>query len=100
VQWWVGDPQVKTTPGTHKATWGSTVVVEATLVDAVNDGFEKYAQTEYTFKFPAKPACGDLLTLALTGSSTGGFVPLIAGALLLLGGAGIYFSRRLVTTSK
>lgn len=100
VQWWVGDPQVKTTPGIHKASWGSTVVVEATLVDAVNDGFEPGAKTEWTFTFPAKPACGDLLTLALTGSSTGGFVPLIAGVLLLLGGAGIYFSRRLVTTSK
>ena len=100
VQWWIGDPQVKTTPGTHKASWGSTVVVEATLVNSVADGFEKDAQTEYTFKFPAKPACGDLLTLALTGSSTGGFVPLIAGVLLLLGGAGIYFTRRLVATSK
>ena len=100
VQWWIGDPQVKTTPGTHKASWGSTVVVEATLVDPVNDGFAPETQTEWTFKFPAKPACGDLLTLALTGSSTGGFVPLIAGVLLLLGGAGIYFTRRLVTTSK
>jgi hypothetical protein len=100
VQWWIGDPQVKTTPGTHKATWGSTVVIQAKLVDAVNDGWEGDAQTAYTFKFPAKPACGDLLTLALTGSSTGGFVPWIAGALLLLGAAGIYFQRRLVTAKK
>ena len=98
VQWWIGDPKVKTTPGTHKASWGSTVVVEATVV-STNDGLEK-SPAVWTFKFPAKPACGDLLTLALTGGSTGGFVPWIAGTLLLLGGAGIYFKRRLVTTSK
>jgi hypothetical protein len=102
VQWWIGDPQVKTAAGTHKAGWGTTVVIQAKLADPKNDGWEKDAQTAYTFKFPAKPACGDLLTLALTGSSTGGFVPWIAGAalLLLMGGAGIYFRRRLVTATK
>ena len=100
VQWWIGDPQVQTTPGTHKASWGSTVVVQAKLADPVADGFEKDAQTAYTFKFPAKPACGDLLTLALTGGSTSGSVLWIAGTLLLLGAAGIYFQRRLVTAKK
>ena len=99
VQWWIGDPQVKTTPGTHKASWGSTVVVEATVVDPINDGLETNPAV-WEFKFPAKPACGDLITLALTGSSPGGFVLGIAGALLLLGGAGIYFQRRLVTAKK
>ncbi len=48
VQWWIGNPQakapqVKTTPGTHMASWGSTVVVEATVVDPINDGLEKSA---------------------------------------------------------
>ncbi len=99
VQWWIGDPQIKTTPGTHKASWGSTIVVEATVVDPVHDGIDPSPAT-WTFKFPAKPACGDLITLALTGSSPGGFVPWIAGALLLLGGAGLYFQRRLVTAKK
>ena len=96
VQWWIGDPQVTTTPGTHKASWGSTVVVEATVVDPVNDGLET-SPAVWTFTFPAKPACGDLLTLALTGSTGGLVIPLIASGLLLLGGAGIYFQRRLGT---
>jgi hypothetical protein len=70
------------------------------LVDPVHDGFAPESKTAWTFKFPAKPACGDLVTLALTGGSTGGFVPWIAGGLLLLGGAGIYFQRRLVAAKK
>ncbi len=40
VQWKIGDPQTNIAPGTHNATWGSTVEVEATLVDTENnDGF-------------------------------------------------------------
>ena len=46
------------------------------------------------------PADTPIITLALTGGSMGGFVPWIAGAMLLLGAAGIYFQRRLVTASK
>jgi hypothetical protein len=102
VQWKLGNPGVNTTPGVHKAEWGSTVIATATLVNPVLDGFAPETQTAWTFKFPAKPACGDLVTLALTGLSTGGFVPWMAGGslLLLLGGAALYFRRRLVTATK
>jgi hypothetical protein len=100
VQWKVGDPQTNTTAGVHQASWASTVKVEATLVDPVNDGFAPEQQTTWEFTFPAKPtACGDLITLALTGA-TGGSVLWIAGALLLLGGAGIYFTRRKLAATK
>ena len=100
VQWKIGDPQVNKTAGVHQATWGSTVKVEATLVNDVYDGFAKETKTEWEFIFPAKPtACGDLSTLALTGT-TGGFVLWIAGAMLLLGGAGIYFTRRRLAAQK
>jgi hypothetical protein len=69
-------------------------VVEATVVDPIHDGLEN-SPAVWTFKFPAKPACGDLITLALTGASPATIIPLIAGTLLLLGAAGIYFQRRL-----
>ncbi len=83
-------------PGTYQASWGSTVTATATLVDPELDGFAPEQKTVWDFPFPAKPAtCGDLVTLALTGA-TGGFVLWIAGAMLLLGGAGIYLTRRLI----
>jgi hypothetical protein len=97
VQWVVAaSPAVNKAPGTYDAEWGSTVIATATLVDPVHDGFAPEQKTVWTFPFPAKPAtCGDLVTLALTGA-TGGFVLWIAGAMLLLGGAGIYLTRRLI----
>ncbi len=100
VQWKMGDPQANTTAGVHQASWNTKVEVEATLVDPINDGYAPETKTEWEFNFGAKPAaCGDLSTLALTGA-TGGFVLWISGAMLLLGGAGIYFARRRLATQK
>lgn len=101
VQWVVAaSPAENKDPGTYTAAWGTTVTATATLVDPVNDGFAPEQKTVWTFPFPAKPAtCGDLVTLAFTGA-TGGFVLWIAGAMLLLGGAGIYLTRRLIVAKR
>lgn len=99
VQWVLNDTD-EVDPGTHTAKWGETVKITATLPDPINYGFDEGQQTEWNYTFTAAPKDCNLVALALTGLSTGGFVPWIGGALLLLGGAGIYFQRRLIAAKK
>lgn len=90
VLWFVdGDPAAA---GTYPVMAPGTVHVTA-QADGPEYGLEFEAQTAWTFTFTAAEACGDLVTLAMTGAQgTSGL--LASSILLLLGGAFLALNRR------
>ena len=86
-----------TKAGTYKVSTASTVMVHAEVVDSTY-GWEDGAQTDWTFKFTNTAEC--LPTLAFTGSSGDSTGLMLAGVLLLIGGAVIAFERRFRTNLK
>ncbi len=104
VVWYQDIDGVKTqeNPGTYKVNSGSTVKIHAELLDA-NYGWEDDAQTEWTFTYASSADCLATLalpTLAFTGSAGGPSGLLLAGGLLLIGGAVIAFERRFRASAK
>jgi hypothetical protein len=79
--------------GTHVVTGSASVTVVATAVGP-DFGFGEGTQTEWTFQFTAPTGCGDLDTLALTGTEGVSFLA-AAGALTLAGGILLLSASRL-----
>ena len=96
IKWLVNG--VATPAGTYKVTSASTVNVEAQLTSTIDYTWEDGAQTTWTFEFTNPKDC--LPTLAFTGASGGDLGLLLAGGLLILGGAVIAVDRRLRLGSK
>lgn len=99
VLWYTVVDGVKTLTkaGTYKVSTASTVKVHAEVVDSTF-GWEDGAQTDWTFNFTEPNGC--LPTLAFTGSTGDNTGLMLAGVLLLLGGAVIAFERRFRTNAK
>ncbi|GAA3728877.1 hypothetical protein GCM10022239_02020 [Leifsonia bigeumensis] len=93
IQWFVNGSATATPAGTYARTTPGVVNVEAKLIDTVNDGWEEGAKTNWTFTFTNPVDC--LPTLAFTGSDSAGLGLLLAGGLLLVGGAAITVEKRL-----
>lgn len=88
VQWLVDGAPAK--PGTHQADAGSTVVIDATLPDPINNGWNDPDQkTKWTFVFTDSLRGCDLATLALTGGAIHVLLWIVVGTLLT--GAGVAF---------
>ncbi len=91
IQWFVNGSSTPTAAGTYQVDGAQTVNVEAQLIDPINDGWEDDAQQFWTFPFTDPSDC--LPTLAFTGSTGNTLGLLLAGGLLLFGGAAIAFER-------
>ena len=82
--------------GTYAVNAARTVHISA-AADGPDFGLEPDVQTEWTLVFATPTDCGQLTTLAMTGTdgNTINLGLLFAGGLLLLGGACVYAERRL-----
>jgi hypothetical protein len=98
IQWFVDGSSTPTPAGTYPVTTAKTVNVVAQLIDDVNDGWEDGAQTQWTFDFTLPVDC--IPTLAFTGSSGSNLGLLLAGGLLVFGGAIIALERRFRTSAR
>jgi hypothetical protein len=97
VLWFVDGSTTPTAPGTYSVTTASTVNVEAQLTGP-DYGWEDGAQTTWSFDFTLPVDC--IPTLAYTGTNGGTLGLLLAGGLLLFGGAVIAFERRFRTGAR
>ncbi|HNP14891.1 MAG TPA: hypothetical protein PKI99_00310 [Terrimesophilobacter sp.] len=91
VVWFVNGSSTPTPPGTYKVTGATTVNIEAQTTGP-DYGWERDAQTKWTFDFTNPVDC--LPTLAFTGSDGGNLGLLLAGGFLLFGGTIVAFERR------
>lgn len=93
---WSVNGEHNVAPGTHSVSSATNLSIGA-IADAPDYGIQEGATSDWEFELaaaPSKATCADLATLALTGSEG---LPLLlsgAGALLLLGAAGMFMARR------
>ncbi len=92
--------------GTYPVTTAKTVTLVASSDDPEHYGLADLDSNEWvnpvvlTFDAPNAALCGDLTTLALTGSGVSVLGIALAGGLVFLGAAGIYMHRRYTVTIK